>query len=399
LKFKVVFKKYKILLVEFFVNIFSFSIFITAQQIVALPIIARLHDANHFGKIVLAIGFIGIITSMLGFSIGNARLLDQKFYNSLYLRTFLVSNLFIGLISFITYYYFFSDNIIDSIIFLIICVLANYRNFFQSEYRIRNTHNNLFRQNLWYFLGTLFGILIFFFQKNWLIIFLVAEIFSVLFSAYYFRKIGFFKLFIDNSRLKYTNIIQLILNNGASYSLSQYDRFLIYPLLGPANVSLFYSASISSKIGALVMNPLSNYILGKLAIKKEAANSKLINLVVLVSFIILILYFFLSILTTPVLVKILYPDFLTKVEYLIIPLCLGGAIMAGVNILKPVVMKYFGVKFYNNIFYIYGLSLISLSVFLGIKYNLIGIAIANIISGTALFLFLLICLNKFKRKV
>lgn len=381
------------------INIFSFSIFIIAQQIVALPTISRLYDANQFGKIVIAIGFIGIITSIFGFSIGNARLLDQKFYNSLYLRTFLISNLIIGLISFIVYYFLFLDNIMNNILFLITCVLANYRNFFQSEYRIKNTHNKLLRQNLWYFLGVLFGVLIFLFQKNWLMIFLVAEIFSVCFSAYYFRESGFFKLFTDNSRLKSTNIIQLILNNGASYSLSQYDRFLIYPILGPANVSLFYSASVSSKIGALVINPLSNYILGKLAIKKEATNSKLINLVVLASFFISVLYFFLSIFTTPVLVKVLYPDFLTNIEYLIIPICLGGAIMAGVNILKPITMKHFGVKFYNNSFYIYGLSLISLSVVLGIKYNLIGIAIANIVSGIALFLFLLICLKKIKRKV
>lgn len=394
MKIKLLFIKYNKILFELIINIFSFSIFIISQQIIALPVISRFYDVNYFGKIVIAIGFVSIITSMFGFSIGNARLLDQKYYNFLYLKTFLISNIYIGLISIFIFYIFFSKNYIDSIVFSIICVLGNFRNFFQSEYRIINSHSWLLKQNLWYFCGVLFGCILFSFQRNWLVVFFTAEVFSVCFSTYFFIKSGFFKMFTDNSKLKSTNIIQLIINNGSSYSLSQYDRFLIYPILGPANVSLFYSASVSSKIGGLILNPLSNYILGKLSLKKQENKRKLIKIGLLASLSIAVVYFLLSIATTPILVGILYPNYLTKVETLIIPICLGGAIMGGVNILKPITMKYLGVKYYNKLFFIYGITLIILSLILCIKYNLLGLAIAKVISSAALFLILLVSLKK-----
>lgn len=386
-------KRYKKILLEFITNVFSFSLFILAQQIIALPIISRFYNAEQFGKIVILVGFIGIITSMFGFSIGNARLLDQRFYNSLYLKAFWISNIIIGLVSFLLYYYLFSEKNSNSLIFLTICLLANFRNFFQSEYRIKDTHKLLLKQNFWYLIGIILGILIFLYKGNWLVIFFTAEVFSVLYSVYSFRKKGFFKLFNDNNNLKSTNITQLIINNGVSYSLSQYDRFLIYPILGSANVSLYYSASVSSKLGALVMNPLSNYVLGKLSTKNAKNDSKLIKFAIITSIFIMLGYFFMSVITTPILVKMLYPDYLANIMHLIIPICLEGAIKSGTNILKPFIMRCFSVKFYNKIFFVYGLLLIGLSVVFCIRFNLIGLAFANIIAGTTLFLSLLICLK------
>lgn len=389
--------RYKYLIVEFIINIFSFSLLIVSQQIFALPIISRFYDADQFGKIVIVFGISNIITSMFGFSIGNARLLDGKFYNSIYLKMLYASNILIVLISFIIYNYFFSGSYIEGVTFSVICLLGSIRYFFLSEYRIRNTHNWIFRQNFSYFLGILIGFLLFYFQRNWLIVFITAEVFSVGLCTYYFLKDGFFKSFKDNSSLKLSNTIQLTINNGASYSLTQYDRFIIYPILGAVNVSLYYSASVSSKIGGLIMNPLSNFILGKLANKKEESNNKVINFVILGSLLVTVLYFILSIIATPILVKILYPGFFEKIKDVILPICLGAAVMSGVNILKPITMKYIGVKYYNKIFLVYGFILIITSIILCIKYSLLGIAIAKVISSLVLLVCLLINLKRYSK--
>lgn len=388
-------KKYKTILGEFAINILSFSLLIVAQQIIALPVISRSYDADQFGKIVIAFGITNIITSMFGFSIGSARYLDQKFYNSLYLKLLIKSSVLLVLISFIIYYYLFSSNYIDSLIYSIICLLGSIRYFFLSEYRIKDTHNWVFKQNLYYFIGILFSFLLFYFQRNWLLVFLIAEIISVSFSYYNLHKNNFFKLFKDNSSLKLANTTHLIINNGAGYSLMYYDRFVIYPILGAANVSLYYSAAISSKIGGLIINPLSNFILGKLARKKDESNTRAIKLVILGSVFGSILYFILSIITTPILVAILYPSFLAKIEGVFVPICLGAAIMGGVSILKPVVMKCMGAKYYNRLFMLYGVVLIVLSILLCIKYSLLGVAIGNTISSASLYIWLLISLKKY----
>jgi O-antigen/teichoic acid export membrane protein len=395
LKLKNSFKVYNKLLIEFIYNIISFSLLILIQQVVSLPIISRFYNVEHFGQIILAFGISNIITSIFGFSIGNARLLDESPYNEIYIKLLKGSNLLVLVISFFIYNYIFHNNsYIEGIIYSTICVLGSIRFFFISEFRLRNSHRWIFNQNGLYFLGSIIGIVLFFYFENWLVVFLMSEIFSVVITYIsYFYKNDILNSFNEKSSFKLTNTIQLMINNGFSYSLSQYDRFVIYPLLGAINVSLYYSAAISSKIGGLVMNPLSNYILGKLANKKEEDKNKVINLVVIGSLFFSVVYFFLSIITTPLLVRILYPSFLNKIEQIIIPICLGAALMGGVNFVKPVIMKFQGVTFYNKIFLLYGVALITLSILLGIKYSLLGIALANTISSTLLFIYLLISLK------
>lgn len=389
----------KQVIVEVTINILSFSLLIIAQQIWALPIISRFYDISQFGEIVLAFGISNIITSMFGFSIGNARLLEQKFYNTFYLKMIQKSSIFVIFASFILYKYTFSGSNMNSSIYALVCGLGSIRYFLLSEYRIKDNHNRIFKQNLGYFVGIIIGTIHFYFYKNWLIVFLLAEVISISYSYAHLQREGFLKLFKDNSQIKLTNTIQLIINNGVSYSLLYYDRFVIYPLLGAANVSLYYSASVSSKLGALVLNPLSNYILGKLANKKESSNAKEINLIILASVFLVIIYFLLSVITTPILVFILYPDFLSEIKAFFIPICLGAAIMGGVSIIKPVVMKFIGVKYYNSLYMVYGIILISLSIVLCNQYGLIGVAFAQIISSVILYIWLSISLKKLNNKI
>ncbi len=393
------FQKYKKVITEFITNVISFSLLIVVQQIIALPVISRFYEVDLFGQIVLTFGISNIITSMLGFSIGNARLLDQKFYNYVYIKLFIISNILALIIGFFVYTLIFTNNYIEAILYAFVCMLGSIRYFFISEYRIKDEHKGIFKQNLYYFLGILLGMGVFSFSHIWLIIFLTAEVLSVIATYVSLRKDGFFESFKDKSYLKYTNTIQTMINNGLSYSLTQYDRFVIYPILGATNVSLYYSTSISARIGSLIMNPLSNFILGKLANKKENLKDRMVNMVILCSLIITFIYFSLTVFTTPILVNILYPSFLSKIEDLIIPICLGTAFMGGVSVLKPIIMKYQGVEYYNKVFLVYGVILITLSIFSSINSGLIGVAIAQVISSFILYIYLLLSLKLFRSKI
>lgn len=376
---------------EFTKNVISFSLLIIVQQILALPIISRFYDIHTFGKIVLAFGIINIITSMFGFSIGNARLLDNNFYNYKYLLLLNFSNVLTIFISLLVYFLIFPFNFLDSIFYALICVLGNLRFFFISEYRIKDEHNNILKQNLYYFMGILLGLIGFIFIKNWLIIFITAELVTVILAyIYHFYKKRFFKLFVDKKHLKLTNSYQLMFNNGFSYSLNQYERFIIYPILGAHNVSLYYATSISARVGGLILNPLSNFILGKISNNKMDINRKNINLIISISILIIIIFFILNLILTPVLIRILYPSFLAMVNLLIIPVCAEAAVMGGISILKPIMMKYKGVKYYNKLFIIYGLMMILFSIILCIKFGLIGVAIAKFVSSLILFIILII---------
>lgn len=394
------FYQYRNILNEFLKNLTSFSLLIIVQQVIALPIISRYYEFDIFGKIVLAFGISNIITSTFGFSIGNARLLDNKIYNYNYIRLFQISNILILVLCFFLYFIIFSSTFIEGLIFSISCVLGNIRLFFISEFRIKDKHDLILKQNLYYFLGVLIGLIVFYYINSWIIIFFIAEICSVGLSyRQYLHKVRFFKLFVDKSQINLSNNFQLMLNNGISYSLSQYDRFIIYPILGPSSVSIYYSTSISARVGGLILNPLSNFILGKLASKRREANPNFINKIILSSIIIMVMYFVVTIITTPVLVYILYPSVLPMIEHLIFPICLGTSFMGGATVLKPVIMKYIGVKFYNIAFVLYGLILIILSIILCSKFNLIGLAFANLISSAFLIVFLIFNIKVISGKI
>lgn len=390
-------QSYKKVMGEFTKNVISFSLLIIVQQIIALPIISRFYDIDMFGKIVLAFGIINIVTSMFGFSIGNARLLDNNFYNYKYVLLLNISNIVIIFISLLVYFIIFPFNLIEGILYAFICVLGNVRFFFISEYRIKDEHNDILKQNLYYFMGILLGLYLFNFIRNWLIIFLIAELVAVILSyIYHFYKKRFFKLFVNKNQLNLTNNFQLMFNNGFSYSLNQYDRFIIYPILGAHNVSLYYATSISARVGGLILNPLSNFILGKISNKKNDFNRKTINVVISVSIIVITFFFIVNLILTPILLRILYPSFLPMVKYLIITICAEAAVTGGISILKPITMKYKGVKYYNKLFIIYGCIVVLLSIILCIKFGLIGVAVAKFSSSLILFMILIIGLKIIK---
>src|SRR5690606_20279112 len=143
-------------------------------------------------KIVIAFGIANIISSMIGFSIGNARLLDNNFYNYKYILLLNISNIATIFISIIIYFIIFSFNLINGLLYAFISLLANIRYFFQSEYRLKDDHNNILKQNIYYFIGILLGLIIFVFVKNWLIVFFFAELMTfILTYVFYIGKSRF----------------------------------------------------------------------------------------------------------------------------------------------------------------------------------------------------------------
>ena len=390
------FSKYKKIFMEFSLNILAFSLLTIAQQLIAFPLISRFTDNNNFGQIILIFGIGNIMISMLGTTIGTARLLDNRYYNIKYLKVLIYSCLLIFTFSFIGYYIIF-ENLIQSLIFSIICILGAIRGFLISEYRIVNSHNWIFKQNFVYFLGLLIGCSVYYFSDNWLLVFLIPEIISVTYCLYYLINDGFLKRFKDKSELKMGNIIQLMFNNGLSYSLSQYDRFIIYPILGATKVSIYFTVTISSRMGALIMNPLSNYILGKLS-NKRGTDKKTVKAIYFFSIGVMIVYFCFAVIMTPIIIKLLYPSFYSQIHNLLIPICLGASISSGNSVLKPVVLKAIGVRSFNKFFILYAIFLIVTTVLLGIYKDLFGIAIAYVISSFLLFIMLSISLKRVFRK-
>lgn len=381
--------RYRKYVVEFTINLFSFSILIVLQQLMALPLISRYYEVTDFGNIILLFGISNIFTSTVGFSIGNSRLLDQKVYNKKYTKLLHRFNSLVVVVSLAIYMYFYPSDYVNGVAFAAICLLGSLRLFFISEFRLYDEHKKILNQNIYYGIGLVLGTGLFLIYENWLLMFLLAEVSAVTYSFFKFggtRK--FFNKFNDASALGTNTSVQLMMNNGVAYSLGQYDRFIIYPILGPLNVSLYYAATISAKMGGLVMNPLSNYFLGKLS-NVEEVDKRVVKSTLIGSVLIMSIYFVLTLISTPIILSVLYPTYLASVVSLILPISAGAAIMAGIGFVTPLALKLLGATAFNKIYIVYGIVLV-ISSFLAIHYyGLLGLSIAYALSGFTLLIVLI----------
>lgn len=73
-------KKYKNFFSDMVLNMIGFGIYIISQQILLLPILAKIVDDNIYSSIVLYISILNVICNVTGGELGNVRLIRDSEY-------------------------------------------------------------------------------------------------------------------------------------------------------------------------------------------------------------------------------------------------------------------------------------------------------------------------------
>ena len=73
-------KKYKNFFSDMILNMIGFGIYIIAQQILLLPILAKIVDDTVYSNIVLYISILNVVCNVTGGEIGNVRLVRDSAY-------------------------------------------------------------------------------------------------------------------------------------------------------------------------------------------------------------------------------------------------------------------------------------------------------------------------------
>lgn len=388
-------KKIKNLIRDLFFNTLGFGIYIATQQILLMPIMAKIFPEEEFAKIVLYISVFAIVTNVLGSELGIVKqvkrdeIREKSDYNRILLQLFP----FIILVSIVTLY-ILKFNVIEIIMLTISILLGNTRLYSAAHFRANKDFKKIVIQNVLYLIGTVLGLFITYKLKMIAIPMLLAEVICLIFDILNtdIIKTGVSKT-QSNKEIWKTfagfGFISFLIN-----MTTYFDKIIIYPILGDNAVNVYYATSSMSKILSLITNPLHGVILSWLKGNDEEFKKKVTTVTLKANIPMLIITFLLSIPLTYIAVMILYPQYLEDSRKLIIPICIGVAFSTASSIVKAILMKYIESKKLVKIYVIYIIILFLGATIASYYIGITGFAYAISLASVSLWTMFILLLNK-----
>lgn len=367
-------------------NIIASLLLTSILQIIVLPVISARVYQDTFGEILTLQGISNAIGVMFGASLNNILLIKANSYDNQSLtatfsRLFRSSIIYATILSFPLLLFFGKEQgVVIALLMIVYTIGILIRSYLTVYYRINLEYKKILLHVIITSLGYLLGIVIFFINGEWISIYLIGELFSVLYLFYTIRpkflirqKDGiFFQIRKDFSNF----FISSMLTNVLLYL----DRLLINPILGASDVAVFFAASVVGKLIGIVMQPLSGVILSYISIDITEKPSKVFKYSLGISSGIGILFFFGAYFATPFLLKVLYPDLFLEALPLYV-LCNLIAVLNMIStIIQPLSLKFCPTYWQARIQIIYFICFFTLSLTFLYFYGLYGFIIGNIVS-------------------
>lgn len=390
-------KKYKNFFSDMILNMIGFGIYIIAQQILLLPILAKIVDDTVYSNIVLYISILNVVCNVTGGELGNVRLVRDSAYKEKnvhgdFTRILLSISPIITVIVFPILIYL-KYSIIGSILYTLTILMANVRLYATCFYRLEQKFNKVIIQNIFYLIGIILSLILFKFIGNIYLLLFIPECVSLIYA-------------LKNSDLlimglKKTNEMKKTIRKFGGLGfvslltnlMNYFDKFLIYPMFGATSVAVYYAVNSMSKIASLITNPMSSVILSWVANSDEKKNKKKILKMTLISNIpILLVVTIITIPLTYIALRILYSQYMEDALVLIIPIAITTAFGTAATLIKSVLLKYTNTNKLVVTYIIYFAIFSLLGYNLSKSQGLIGFTIANLIAKIILWVLFIILL-------
>jgi O-antigen/teichoic acid export membrane protein len=333
-----------------------------------------------YGTMLTVMGIINAVGSSLGNPLNNTRiLLDSEYgrknlsgdFNLIFLIclpiTVLVVLIFSGLI--------YSSININTICYAVISALVLFRSYYSAGYRIIINYKKVLYSNIWGVVGYIIGLFITFYTNEWFFTFLFGELTACIYIFFTsqilqdkYKKTYLFK----KSFLKYSLIMSATV---ISMAITYMDRFIIYPLLGAEQVSIYNVASFMGKMAAIVMGPISAVLLTyyakevQLSVKQFYIRTGFFTLASAILFLLILLV------GMPI-TRVLYPTLAEDASRYFIIANLASTVLILGNTIMPTLLKFCSSKWQPVIQVIFVILYLIFGYFGMIRNELMGFCYA-----------------------
>ncbi|MEB7755031.1 hypothetical protein [Staphylococcus xylosus] len=370
-------------------NIASQAMFIAVQQLLLFPVFEKNLGQSNFGWFLLIYGIFNVFTVTIATSFTN---LYQKKFNVLinelntrvgyysYYKKMLVSFLILAII-FSVFVSFTKVDLLNYVLLAILVIFTTSRMFLMVWYRVQKKFAMILVVNL--LLSTMYACLYFVSINNVveiLIVFILIE-FIINIFIYVLNKVSFISLI--NAKIQNFEMMSLnfLIISGFSASLMNYsDRFIINVLLGASSITVFYIATLPTKLMLFPFNMISSVILSYLA-NTENMNKSLKNKVLMFLPVVFIGVFIISYFIGIIIIKLIYPQYIDEVFNIYFYVTLTFSFICIDYILRSFLLKYYSLMKKAMLDVLTLLAFILFSVIFNFAENsLVSIAIAQLLT-------------------
>ncbi|TCK93143.1 hypothetical protein EDC19_1322 [Natranaerovirga hydrolytica] len=363
------------IIIDSILSIIASAIPIIVLQLIVLPIVGLKLGDTEYGIAVTLISMATLFSLPFGNVLNNIRLLmdveykDKNISGDFNILVFssIVINAIIMVIG--TIYYENSFSLISILLVVIFSGLNILREYLIVTFRIIINYKSILINNIILGIGYLFGLLVFSYLGYWQLIYVFGASFSL---AYINKKSNLLKEgFVKTKLFKKTTYKSLILFISIFMkSLLNYaDKLILFPLLGPSAVSVYYSATLMGKIISMAITPISGVMLSYLAKMSRFKMKDFILMVSLVSIVGFLGYFIILIVSEPIL-NLLYPHWADE-SLSLIHITTATAIVGVItSVIHPVILRF---NHINWQLFINFINLVIYVVCVMIFYNLYGL--------------------------
>lgn len=372
-------------LIDTLYNIIAMGIPIVILQLVTLPFIGFLLGEEDYGYVVTIISLFTLLSFPFGNVLNNIRLIYDTEYKKKRISgdfNFLLStSLFLSTLMLIIgmYYYVEHFTIIHLVSILLISSLNLLREYLIVGFRLHLNFKAIMYNNYLLGIGYIYGTYLFYLTGKWQFIFLLGYGFSLFYilrkSDLILEPLVITKLFKKTTYNSAILLLSSLLKNVLSYA----DKLLIFPLLGPTAVAIYYTATLIGKILSMVITPINGVILSYLVRYENFSNKRFISILLAVCIVGATSYVF-SILISPFILNFLYPDWANdSLDYIYVTTA-TAVIGVIASVVQPFVLKFTHINWQlliggSNIF-VY----IICTILLYQRYGLMGFCIGILIS-------------------
>ena len=291
------------------------------------------------------IALLTLISEPLGFAINNARLLVNLDYEAIgdtgdfnYLIAICVPvNLLIIVAG--TMLYIQDYDFLTVLMMAISSTIILIHKYYMVYFRLQLDYARIFISNMILCIGYWIGLLLFEMSFSWLLIYVIGGLASLIYTLY---KNPLIKERFGKTRLLENTLgkMRALLFVEISNSIIRYaDRLLLYPLLGGTAVSIYYSATVISKIISLSISPISTVILSYFSRMNELGKRHFLMMVCITAFMGIVGYMICVFMAHPVLIC-LYPNWADESFYLVFITTATCVVDAINSVIRPAVLKF-----------------------------------------------------------
>ncbi|WP_270370136.1 lipopolysaccharide biosynthesis protein [Aerococcus urinaeequi] len=385
-------------------NIVASALPVIMLQLLVFPFLAKDIDTESYGLMIAIYSLLNIIPAAIGTTLNNIRLLHDSSYRKLNIEgdfnilTFAGS--IISIIGMILGFIYLNNefNIWGILVFSIVSIEMLVHDYLIAEFRIKLNFKLILMDRIVLSLGFLLGLFLFTYTNIWYLPFLIGYTANLIFALRYTslwkesnRKTTLFSFITKESTYFLISTLLLRLTTYA-------DKLLLYPLLGGNAVSIYYAATILSKVISLAITPLNSVMLSYLS-KISNKPNQLFWKTFYASLVICITGYFVSVFVSESLLTLFYPMFKNEAVQYVYITSATTSLNVLASIIQPFVLKYASMKFQIFINFSDVVLYTIMSLFLLTNFGLVGFCIGVMLSRVVKVIILLLVYLKTDVKI